>query len=321
MAMPIAAALPVFAITRYQSSAMRYPSRSVALVLIGLLAVFARISLADALVGTDPSGSVHIVAKGETLLSIARRYDLGFVELRAANPGIDAWQPGAGTRLVLPTAHLLPNARRKGIVINLAEQRLYYFRRAGENVLSYPVGIGDSGWETPVGATRVRGKRTNPTWIPPTSIRAQHPDLPAAIPPGPANPLGAFALDLAWPGYVIHGTNKPAGIGRRVSHGCIRLYPEDIAQLYSMVPIGTPVAIVDQPVKLGWIGGALYLEVHPTQAQANEIEATGRIPPEGPIDLVPHLASLPDLDSANIDWRLAQRVAAERRGVPVRISR
>ena len=262
--------------------------------------------------------AAHKVAEPETLITIARRYDLGFVELQAANPDIDPWTPAVGTRLVLPTAHLLPAAPRRGIVINLAELRLYYFDPAG-TVVTFPIGIGGSGWETPVGETRVVGKRERPTWTAPASIRAERPDLPAQIPPGPYNPLGDFALDLGWRGYVIHGTNKPAGIGRRVSHGCIRLYPEDIAWLFPRVAMGTLVTVVDQPVKVGWSDGALYMEVHPTQAQADTIEAYGMFAPETATDLDWRVQRAAGAAAGRLDWPLIRRIAEERRGMPERI--
>jgi L,D-transpeptidase ErfK/SrfK len=259
----------------------------------------------------------HTVAAGDTLVDLARRYDLGFVELRAANPEADTWAPPAGTTLVLPTAHLLPEAPRQGIVINLAELRLYYFDRAG-TVVTFPIGIGGEGWETPVGQTRVVGKRERPTWTPPPSIRAERPHLPAQIPPGPNNPLGDFALDLGWRGYLLHGTNTPDGVGRRVSHGCIRLYPEDIAWLFPRVAVGTPVTVVDQPVKAGWSDGALYVEVHPTQTQADAIEAGEVVKPDPATDLDWRVQRAAGAAAGRLDWPLIRRIAEERRGVPVR---
>ncbi len=262
----------------------------------------------------------HVVEEGETLLDIARRHDLGFVELRAANPGVDPWIPPAGLTLTLPRAHVLPQGARTGIVVNLSEQRLYYFTESGA-VRSYPLGIGKSGWQTPLGETQVVGKRENPSWIPPASIRAERPDLPAVVPPGPSNPLGRYALDLGWDGYVIHGTNQPHGIGRRVSHGCIRLYPEDIAELFHAVARGTPVTVIDRPVKLGRAGGELYLEVHPSQTQADQIEAEGRFTAEPTPDLGWRLVQAAGPDTARLDWPLIRRVARERRGVPARVTR
>ncbi len=258
----------------------------------------------------------------DTLLDIARRFDLGFVELMAANPGIDPWVPGHGTTLLLPTAHLLPDGPRKGITINLADQRLYYFARHFEGVISFPVGVGRAGCETPLGQTKVVGKRKDPFWTPPASIREELPDLPTTVPPGPSNPLGQHALDLGWRGYVIHGTNKPLGVGRRVSHGCIRLYPEDAADLFELVPIGTPVRVVDQPVKLGWSAGELYMEVHPTQWQSDEVEAVGEVvvPDPAPESLWRILRAAGEAKH-RLEWDLIRRITMERRGIPVRVTR
>lgn len=266
---------------------------------------------------TDLIGAVrtHIAVEADTLPDLARENGLGFVEIVAANPGVDPWLPGAGTRIVLPTTHLLPTAPRRGIVINLADQRLYFFP-PGRLVQTYPIGVPSAGAGLQTGTTRVVSKRTNPTWVPPASVREEDPELPLAVPPGPDNPLGDFALDLEWTSVVIHGTNRPYGIGRRVSHGCFRLYPENIAALFSQVPIGTPVTVVNQPVKTGWVEGDLYLEIHPTLDQADEIEVAGAFTP----------APIPNLDrlvfeaaaplAERIDWATVDRVARERRGIP-----
>ncbi len=264
---------------------------------------------------------IHRVSGDETLMSIARAHGLGFVELRAANAQIDPWLPGAGSEIVVPTLHLAPSTDADGIVINLADQRLYLFDGAGSPVRSFPVGIGRAGCETPTGTTRVVRKRRNPTWVPPASIRSVRPELPAAIPPGPNNPLGAYALTLGWDGYVIHGTNRPEGIGRRVSHGCLRLYPEDIERLFGLVRVGAKVAIVDQEVKLDWIGDDLYLEIHPSQRQADQIEVGGTFEPEplaGLHKAIEH--SLQDR-GLGIDWDAVKNAADQRSGVPLRISR
>lgn len=280
-------------------------------------------SMAAGAASGDMIGSlrVHRIVEDETLLQVARRHDLGYVELLAANPGVDPWIPDAGRHILLPTAHLLPQAARRGIVINLAELRLYLFGKEGEVRATFPLGIGRQGWQTPEGETRIVAKRRDPVWVPPKSIIEEQPDLPAAVPPGPNNPLGAYALNLDWPGYVIHGTNKPYGVGRRVSHGCIRLYPEDIAWLFDEVGIGTRVTIVDQPVKIGWSDGALYLEAHPTQSQVDELE-TLRAPTPAPAPGLMDWARLyAGEDAERVDWARAESVVRERRGVPVRITR
>ena len=257
----------------------------------------------------------------QNLLQIARLNSLGYIELLAANPGVDPWVPEKGRTLILPKAHLLPDAPRRGIVINLAELRLYFFRKGSTPVLTFPIGIGRMGRETPTGVTHVKAKRKNPTWIPPASIRAERPGLPSEVPPGPRNPLGRYALNLAWQGYVIHGTNKPYGIGRRVSSGCIRLYPEDIALLFRLVSVGTPVAIVYQPVKLGWSDGELYLEVHPTAAQGDELEARGWFTPAAIQALDARVRNAAGAMSYRVAWDIVYDAARKRRGVPVRITR
>lgn len=221
--------------------------------------------------------SRYTVREGENLYAIARRYDLGIVELLAANPELDPWMPPAGTKLTLTVSHVLPMGLRQGIVINLAELRLFYFSGT-DAVATFPIGIGQQGWPTPLGGTAVVAKRRKPTWIPPDSIRSDGADLPKSVPPGDSNPLGDYALYLGWPRFLIHGTNRPAGVGRRSSHGCIRLYAEDIAQLYAMVPLGTPVTIVDQPYKLGWRDGVLFLEVTPNQEQSDAIANYDKAP-------------------------------------------
>jgi L,D-transpeptidase ErfK/SrfK len=267
----------------------------------------------------------YLTRAPDTFIDIARRFGLGYVELAIANPGVDPWVPGEGVALRLPLVRLLPDAPREGIVINLAEQRLYYFPRKGA-ARSYPIGIGVEGWGTPLGRTRIVRKRVNPTWYVPASIRKQDPSLPAAVPPGPDNPLGKYALDLGWERYVVHGTNKPAGIGRRVSHGCIRLYPEDIAALFASVRRGTWVTVVDQPLKLGWSDGRLYMEVHPTKAQADEFEERGSFTPR-PVDglrgkIAAAARNRPyGAGWAGIDWDAVERVVGARDGVPVAITR
>jgi L,D-transpeptidase ErfK/SrfK len=268
----------------------------------------------------DTAGEVkHYVAQeDDNLFAVARRFDLGIAEVLAANPGVDRWLPKEGTKLALPTMHILPPVERKGIVINLAELRLYYFPDQ-ETVMTYPLGIGQDGWETPVGHTIVAGKRKDPTWIPPPSIRRENPDLPAVFPPGPDNPLGAFALDLGWSEYRIHGTNHPYGIGWRSSHGCMRLYPEDIAKLFPEVAIGTPVTVVDAPYKLGWKDNELWLEVTPTQQQVDDI-VEHRQPAAADIPGIHKIVVETAGDAANIDWYAVGKAFSHPTGIPVVIA-
>lgn len=291
-------------------------------ILVILIPLVGMLLLPSARAGTEPASfTVHRVSGAETLMDIARRCGLGFVEIRAANPGVDPWLPGEARAVILPSLHLEPAADSDGIVVNLADQRLYFFAGQGLPPVSFPLGIGRAGCATPTGKTYIASKRRNPTWVPPASIRAARPDLPAAIAPGPNNPLGAFALNLGWENYVIHGTNRPEGIGRRVSHGCLRLYPEDIERLFALVSVGTKVAIVDQPVKLGWVGGQLYLEVHPSQSQADEIERSGRFSPEPLGYLRGMIENYPGAGDLEISWPLVQQTAQQRQGLAVRISR
>ena len=229
--------------------------------------------------GIDVIGNVSVVAAvdDDTLIDIARRHGLGYHDITRANPDLDVWLPGEGARVVLPARFVLPSAPREGLVLNLAEYRLYYFPPPGPGeaplVMTYPMSIGRMDWETPLGMTRIVQKARNPSWYPPESVRQEHldeglPPLPRVVPPGPDNPLGSRSLRLAIPGYLIHGTNRPAGVGMRVTHGCIRMFPEDIELLFEKVAIGTPVRIVNEPVKVGWNGDALLMEAHPALAQA-----------------------------------------------------
>lgn len=221
----------------------------------------------------DVVGSVRTVEATyeDTLLGIARRTNIGQDQMERVNPDVDRWLPGAGTRVIVPSHHILPDAPRNGIVLNLPEMRMYYYppRKPGQpmQVQTYPISIGRMDWGTPLGQTRIVAKVKNPTWTPPESIRREHAEagdpLPAVVPAGPNNPLGLYKMTLGIPGYLIHSTNKPLGVGMRVSHGCIRMLPEDIEKLFPQVPTGTPVNIINQPVKAGWYGGKLYLEIHP----------------------------------------------------------
>lgn len=257
----------------------------------------------------------------DTLVYIARDHNLGFVEIRAANPEVDPWIPGEGTKLVIPTRHILPDAPHKGIVINLPEMRLYAFINGDNEPNSYPIGIGREGLGTPLGATEIVRKQEGPTWRPTPRMREENPKLPESVGPGPENPLGDYAMYLGWPQYAIHGTNKPFGIGRRVSSGCIRMYPEGIEDLFRLVPIGTPVRVVDQPIKLAWIDDELFLEAHPDIEQAFQMEETGEI--------YSHQLDNEDLKTIisvagdykdNVDWALVRHAVKERKGYPIKIA-
>jgi len=290
----------------------------------------------DGLIGS-PGRMVSVYE--DTLVDIARTHQLGYEEIRLANPDVDAWLPGEGTEVRLPTQFVLPNAKHDGLVINIAEYRMYYFFKAeGEQrVRTFPISIGRMDWATPLGRAAIVKKVKNPSWYPPQSIRdewaADGRELGAHVPPGPDNPLGDYALRLSIPGYLIHGTNRPAGVGMRVTHGCIRMFPEDIEWLFPKVPVDTPVQIVNQPIKLGWSGDDLYLEVHPSleEGGASEEDAEGEIitqaADEAPVgdnsssvtDIIELYVRATGDRAASVDWELIDTVYEERLGMPVKI--
>jgi L,D-transpeptidase ErfK/SrfK len=263
--------------------------------------------------------AVYEVQPGQTLLDIARDHNLGYVEILAANPGVDPWLPGDYREIVLPTVHFPPDAPARGIVVNVGDMRLYFYQHTGGDPITYPIGVGRSGWELRDAATTVKGKRHWPIWFVPLSIQAEHPGLAAEVAPGPDNPLGEYSLDLRLPAVRIHGTNRPWGVGRRVSHGCIRLYPEAIAALFPLVAVGTPVTVVDQPVKLAWMSGDLWIEAHPTGIQADELEDHRPLTPAPVEGLEDKVADAAGIYADHVDWDAVHRAVAERRGYPVRI--
>ena len=262
----------------------------------------------------------HAVREGEVFGDIARHYDVGYVPLVTANPGVDPWVPGAGREITIPGLHILPDAPHQGVVVNLAQWRLYYFPPGGGRVETFPLGLGVIGKKTPLGITRVVSKEANPAWYPPPSIRAERPELPGVVPAGPDNPLGAYALHLGWTNYLIHGTNKPDGVGRNVSHGCIRLYPEDIERVFNMVAVGTPVRAVDQPATAGWGPDGLYVQVYPSKSQVEEISIEHRPTPEPAqgVDAVVRTAAGRYADTVN--WGAVAQAAHQRTGMPVRVA-
>jgi len=224
----------------------------------------------SAVVGTD----LHIKSSySDTLLDIARKYSLGYEEIIRANPGVDLWLPGDGTDILLPGRRILPPGPREGIVVNLPEHRLYYYPKAKKGqrhvVLTYPVSIGKMDWKSPLGETTVVAKQKHPNWYPPESIRKEHArngdPIPRVVPPGPQNPLGDYKMRLGVGDgtYEIHGTNNPMAVGMAITHGCIRMYPEDVAALFPKVPVGTKVWLVNDPVKVTYVSGDLLMEAHP----------------------------------------------------------
>jgi L,D-transpeptidase ErfK/SrfK len=265
-----------------------------------------------------------------TFTAIGRRFDVGYEEMRAANPGVDQWLPGEATPIYLPTQSVLPDTAREGIVINVPAMRLFYFtaengasataKVPAAKVTTHPIGIGAQGWATPIGDAKVVQKVRAPVWYPPVSVRKEHAGwgerLPSVVPPGPDNPLGEYALTLSLPSYLIHGTNKPAGVGMRSSHGCIRLYPEDIEELFGRVARGTHVRIVNQPVLVGWRDGTLYLEVHrPLAEDTRDLDAEAERLLAAALERANRTASFA------IDHDLVRKITVEQRGVPLPVQR
>ncbi len=262
-----------------------------------------------------------VVKAGETLLDIGRRYSVGINEMQNANPGIDPWLPPVGQKIIVPTLYVLPKAPREGVVVNLPELRLYYYPPAkpGEQrvVMTYPLGIGSEGRTLPFGSTKIIEKKVDPVWTVPESIRAEHAAegefLPKVVPPGPDNPLGKYALRLGFNSFLIHSTNRPFSVGMRVSHGCLRMFPENIEEFFPKVALGAPVRIIDQPYKAGWHQGALYFEAHPPMAEAGHSPDT---------NLTPMVAAITEIVETKLDdraWQLASNVASQHAGIPAEI--
>ena len=263
---------------------------------------------------------VYIARYEDTLLDIARRFSMGLAELQLANPEVDVWLPGEGTEIRLPSRFVLPDAPRSGLVVNVAEMRVYFYPRDGSTVQTWPISIGRVGWETPLGETRIVRKRAHPTWYPPESIREEAAmegnPLPRVVGPGPDNPLGSHALYLGFPEYLIHGTNKPFSIGMRVSHGCVRMYPEHIVELFELVEPGTPVILVHQGVKAGWAGDELYLEVHPVVGVPDEDTRPSMTEVVSSLIAATSEAGL----SMDLDWSRVEEALATANGIPVAVA-
>jgi L,D-transpeptidase ErfK/SrfK len=256
----------------------------------------------------------------DSLPDLGQRYSLGYYEISRANPGVDVWVPGAGRHLTLPGRRILPPGPRTGIVVNLPEHRLYYYPkpRPGEKpvVITYPVSIGKMDWRTPLGVTRIVSKVRQPSWYPPESVRKEHAErgdpLPKVVPPGPDNPLGEYAMRLAVGGgsYLIHGTNNPVAVGMSVTHGCVRMYPEDVAALFPLVPVGTTVRLINEPVKVAWVNGELLIEVHPP------VDAEGQTVEPDPQVLEQLLDKELGTDTAAIHWDLTLKTLQSATGMP-----
>ncbi len=294
----------------------------------------------DSIVGQMDS---VVASRENTLLDIARKYGFGYQDLKLLNPTIDTWMPKEGEVVQLPSRFILPNVPRQGLVLNIPEMRLYFFpaARKGEpvEVFTYPLGVGREGWATPYKQTRIIGKKKHPDWRPPKSILQEHEDagdpLPKIVKAGHDNPLGDYALRLGLPAYLIHGTNKPWGIGMRVSHGCIRLYPEDIAELFHKVKVGTAVNIINNPYKIGEADGVLYLEAHPpliiatrdeygdvaesVDEYGESISLADDYTTENFTKVIEMIVASTTEDEYLIDWEMVKIVSSEAKGIPIAI--
>lgn len=257
-----------------------------------------------------------------TFSDLAREYGLGYDELVEANPDVDPWLPGEGTPILLPTQFVIPDVPREGLILNIASKRLFYFPQAldGEEqiVMTYPIGIGRVGWETPLGSSAVISKARDPHWYVPASVRREHEEigdpLPSIVPPGPDNPLGKHVLKLDIPGYLIHGTNQPYGVGMRVSHGCVRLYPENIELLYELVGVGEPVNIINEPFLTGWRDGEIFFEAH-TPLEDDEVSPDGRL-----VEALERVENLSGLHETPVNIDQLPVLASAGTGVPIALS-
>ena len=262
-------------------------------------------------------------SRDETLLDIARRFDLGQNEILLANPKVDRWLPEENSVVVLPNRFILPNVERTGMVLNLPEMRLYYFPKPAPGempvVITHPVSVGRMDWETPLGKTSVVTKKKDPDWRPPQSLKDEaiadgNEPLPDIVKAGPDNPLGRYAMRLGIPGYLIHSTNKPYGVGMRVTHGCLRMYPEDIERLFEQIPVGTPVHLVNQPIKLGWLAGSLFVELHPPLEEDTDDY------PNYMQSVLDAIAEFTAPDEINLSGRTLWQAIEHQDGIPVAVT-
>jgi L,D-transpeptidase ErfK/SrfK len=251
----------------------------------------------------------------DTLLDVAARAGVGFIPLTALNPDVDVWVPPANARVRLPTDYILPDAPHVGLVINIPEMRLYDYTADPNSPTVLAVAVGDIGDQTPIREFRVGGKRVDPVWTVPESIRAERPDLPAVVPAGPDNPLGDRWLTLGSSSYGIHGTNNLWSIGRQATHGCVRLYNRDMRALYDRVAIGTPVRIIYQRVKIGARDGGVWIEAH---ADFYDLDFD---PLPATLAKLVALDALGLVDGGSIRGSDVRRVLTEARGVPVRVGK
>tara|TARA_B100001173_G_scaffold171982_1_gene148634 strand:+ start:792 stop:1700 length:909 start_codon:yes stop_codon:yes gene_type:complete len=292
-------------------------------IIIPFICIFSSTSLSnDINIATDLYGknNYYTTIEEDTLISVARKFNISFADILSANDvNMDPWIPGKDNKLLIPKAHILPFGKRDGIIINIGDLRLYYYE-SEKLIVSFPIGIGRSGWETPLGKAKVIKKKKDPIWIPPESVRKEDPSLPKVVAAGEDNPLGNRAIYLSMPSYLIHGTNKPYGVGMKVSHGCIRLYPEDIEILYDLVNEGTKVNIVNQSIKAGWKNNKLYIEVHVlpdyvTNKEEKEVIRNTDLYPQA-YEVMQKAAGL---DITKVDWEKVKSAVKLARGIPTEV--
>jgi L,D-transpeptidase ErfK/SrfK len=268
----------------------------------------------------DMVGTIAAVytLENDTLSDIARHFGLGYNDISKANPAIAPWTPAPNSHVLLPLQFILPDAPHKGIILNLANMRLFYYpKQPSDKVFTYPVGIGRQGWSTPMGLTRIVAKKANPTWVVPASIHQEHAQkgdsLPSVVAAGPNNPLGLYAMRLGFPRYLIHGTNKPYGIGMQISHGCVQLYPEDIEMLFKNASVGMPVRIIHQPYLTAWHQDMLYLEANePLQKWTHDKSRLKK-------QLLKQLRQVSSKKNVAIDWEKVNSIIERSDGIPTPI--
>jgi len=267
---------------------------------------------------SDIVGNIQVTKaiKGKSLGEIGRQFDIGVYEMIEANPNLNPWVPKVDATVIIPSEFILPPGKRQGIVINLAEMRIYYFHLHENKVTTHPIGIGGRGRNTPLGSAHIIQKKELPYWQPPISIRKEHikngDPLPSIVPPGPDNPLGEYAMRLSIPGYLIHGTNRPGGIGVRSTNGCIRLFPEDIASLFPQISIGTPVKIIHAPYKFGHRGYNIFLEAH--QPLSDHYHSH-----DSRLSLLKQALEEASLENISIDLDYAEQNITQPKGYPILI--
>lgn len=283
--------------------------------------------------GVDVFGQTKTikVSSKDTLLDIARQYDIGQAEILIANPNVDRWLPNDDDEVILPSRYIIPDVDRKGLVVNLAEMRIYYFPETKNGnkpiVTTHPVGIGRMDWVTPLGISKIVEKKKDPTWIPPKSLQMDRiangeQPYPSIVPPGPTNPLGKHAMRLGITGgsYLIHGTIKPFGVGMRVSAGCIRMYPEDIESLFNKISTGTQVRVINEPIKLGWVLDSLFIELHPPLEEDQEKYQNYELRVTNFINDFLSSPRNKRVENLTIDQEALKKAILEKSGIPVLIS-